>query len=161
MVSIIAKAPGMNQPFPVVKDNRKYCTPVKDQGDLGSCTANAGCSMYEFLNKRHKKHYETLSRIFLYKMTRALMGEEGIGDSGAYLRTTLQALATFGTCPEDWVPYDITKFDDELKASAFAYAQNYQATKYFRLDKVPGNKIDALQHIKTYIGSGISCCIWV
>ena len=149
--SIIAKAPGMNKPFPIIKDNRQFCSTINDQGNLGSCTANAGCSAYEFLNKRHKKKYEKLSRLFLYKMTRDFMGEEGIGDSGAYLRTTLQALATYGTCPEDSLPYIIEKFDEEPKAKHFAQAQNYQATKYLRLDKVSGNNVDKLQSIKTYI----------
>jgi C1A family cysteine protease len=151
--SIIAKAPGMNAPFPTIKDNRKFCSTINDQGDLGSCTANAYTSMYEFLNKRHKKKYEKLSRLFIYKLTRKLMGEEGIGDSGAYLRTTLQAGSLFGTCPESWLPYDITAFDEEPQASTYAYSQNYQATKYLRLDRGPGNNVDRLQIIKTFINA--------
>ena len=35
------------------------------------------------------------SRLFLYKVTRLLMGQEGIGDSGAYIRTTLGAIRLF------------------------------------------------------------------
>jgi len=148
--SIIAKAPGMGQAMPPMKDNRQFCTEVNDQGDLGSCTANAGCSMYEFLNKRHKKKYTKLSRRFLYKLTRKLMGEEGVGDSGAYIRTTLQALALFGVCPEDWFPYDISRFDDEPDTSSYIYSQSFQATKYFRLDKADTPE-DKLAYIKTFI----------
>lgn len=151
--SIIAKAPGMNAPFPPIKDNRRFCSTINDQGDLGSCTANAYTSMYEFLNKRHRKKYEKLSRLFVYKLTRKLMGEEGIGDSGAYLRTTLQAGSIFGACPEAWHDYDVAHFDKEPDASAYAYSQSFQATRYFRLDRGPGNAVDKLQLIKTFINA--------
>lgn len=149
--SIIAKAPGANlSAAPPKVDNRTFCSEINDQGELGSCTANAYCSMYEFLNKRHKKKHTKLSRLFIYKLTRKLMGEEGHGDSGAYIRTTLQAGSLFGTCPEDWYPYNIPEFDKEPDTAAYAYSQSFQATKYFRLDKTETPE-DKLQYIKRFI----------
>ena len=41
------------------------------------------------------------------------MGREGIGDSGAYIRTTLGAIRLFGIPQEDYWPYtdDPVEFD--------------------------------------------------
>ena len=38
--------------LPTKIDNRRYCSPVKDQGQLGSCTANMAANMYEYMSKR-------------------------------------------------------------------------------------------------------------
>ena len=59
--------------IPVKVDNRKYCSPVKDQGQLGSCTANMAANMYEYMCKRGKSSYVELSRLFIYKTTRWLL----------------------------------------------------------------------------------------
>ena len=40
--------------IPTKIDNRRYCSPVKDQGQLGSCTANMAANMYEYMSKRGK-----------------------------------------------------------------------------------------------------------
>ena len=53
-------------------DNRSYCSPVEDQGSLGSCTANMAASMYEYMSKRGHGNYVELSRLFIYKTTRWL-----------------------------------------------------------------------------------------
>ncbi len=114
-------------------DLRKDCTPIEDQGALGSCTAQAGAGLYEFLVKRaHHREFD-LSRLFLYKVTRNLLG--WTGDTGAYLRTTMGALALFGMPPEQYLPYVITNFDQEPTPFCYAYAQSFQALVYFRLDK--------------------------
>jgi C1A family cysteine protease len=93
------------------------------------------------------------SRLFLYKATRTLMHETG--DTGAFLRTTMGALALFGVPPEEFWPYDVTKFDDEPLTFCYAFAQNYQSLKYVRLD--PANKTakDVLAQIKTDLAAGI------
>ncbi len=46
--------------LPVKVDNRKYCSPVKDQGQLGSRTANMAANMYEYMSKRGKSSYVDL-----------------------------------------------------------------------------------------------------
>jgi C1A family cysteine protease len=122
-------------------DLRADFSPVEDQGHLGSCTANAGAGMIEYFQRRAYGKYVDLSRLFLYKTTRDLLGVHG--DTGAYLRSTMQALATFGAPPEVYWPYDTTKFDIEPSAFLYTFGQDYKAEIYYRLDP-PGTTGSAL-----------------
>ena len=120
-------------------DNRKWCSPVENQGNLGSCTAHAGTSLYEYMERKaygSAGKYIDGSRLFLYKTTRFLQGQEGIGDSGAYIRTTLGAIRMFGIPPEEYWPYTDKdpEFDLEPPTLVTAMAQNWQSVKQFRLD---------------------------
>jgi C1A family cysteine protease len=136
---------------PVV-DLRAYCTPVENQLNLGSCTANAGVGMYEYFENRSLHKYSNASRLFLYKVTRNLLG--WTGDTGAYLRTTMGALALFGTPPEKFWPYNVPDFDKEPTAFCYAYAQNFQALQYYRLDPPGATPLTVLTTIKNYLSAG-------
>jgi C1A family cysteine protease len=136
---------------PVV-DLRAYCSPIVDQGQLGSCTANAAAGLVEYFEKRAFGRYISASRLFIYKATRDLLGVTG--DTGAYLRSTMGALALFGAPPEQYLPYDISKFDDEPSAFCYAFAANYQALQYFRLDPSPLTGVEVLQNIKKFLDGG-------
>ncbi|MBI5328596.1 MAG: cysteine protease, partial [Deltaproteobacteria bacterium] len=92
------------------------------------------------------------SRLFLYKVTRNIL--HWTGDTGAFLRSTMGALVLFGVPPEEYWQYKITDFDKEPPAFCYAFAQNYQAIKYFRHDP-PGTSNDILlNRIKTYLAGG-------
>ena len=134
-------------------DLRPWFPPIEDQGSLGSCTANAGVATLEYFERRaHMKHIDA-SRLFLYKVTRDLLG--WTGDTGAFLRTTMGSLALFGAPPERYWPYDITKFDVEPSPFLYAFGQNYQALKYFRLDPPGTTPTDLLARIKTYLTGNV------
>ena len=47
-----AKAATPPKAIPVKADLRPWCSPIEDQGSLGSCTANAGVGMYEYFERR-------------------------------------------------------------------------------------------------------------
>ncbi len=139
--------------LPARTDLREWCSPVEDQGQLGSCTANAGAGVVEYFERRAFGTYIDASRLFLYKVTRSLMHAHG--DSGAFLRTTMGGLVLFGVPPEEHWPYDVAKFDAEPPAFCYAFAQNYQAISYYRLDP-PGVAKDALlERIKTNLSGGL------
>ena len=129
-------------------------TDIEDQRSLGSCTANAVVGLVEYLIKSTGNKALDLSRIFLYKTTRNLMGDQGIGDSGAYIRDTIKALRLFGVPPEKWWPYDIVDFDDEPDAFIYAYAQNFQAIDYLRLDQFGASNEETLNAIKQSLADG-------
>ena len=135
-------------------DLREWCSPVEDQGQIGSCTANAGVGVIEYYERKSFKRHLDASRLFLYKVTRNLMKMKG--DTGAYLRTTMGAMVLFGVPPETYWPYsdDEDKFDKEPPAFCYAFAQNYQALKYFRHDPLGLKAEEVLKKVKTYLASG-------
>lgn len=139
--------------LPATKDLRQWCSPIEDQGSLGSCTAHAGVGMLEFYEKKAFNNYIDASRLFLYKVTRNLL--QMTGDTGAFLRTTMGALVLFGAPPEQYYPYVISDFDNEPPAFCYAFGQNFQAITYYRLDP-PGTSPDALlTRIKTNLAAGL------
>ncbi len=139
--------------LPAFVDLRPWCSPVEDQGQLGSCTANAGVGVVEYFERRAFGKFIDASRLFLYKTTRSLM--HATGDTGAYLRTTMGALALFGVPPEEYWPYNIANFDCDPGAFSYSFAQNYQAIQYLRLDP-PGTARGALLNsIKSYLSAGL------
>ncbi len=139
--------------LPASMDLREWCSPVEDQGQLGSCTANAGVGMVEYYERRAFGKHIDASRLFLYKTTRKIMKEEG--DTGAFLRTTMGSLVLFGVPPEEYYPYNIKKFDEEPPAFCYAFAQNYQALEYVRLDPPNTTPDDLLARIKTNLAAGL------
>ncbi len=134
-------------------DLRQWCSPIEDQGNLGSCTANAGAGLLEYFQRRaYGKHLDA-SRLFLYKVTRNLLG--WTGDQGAYLRTTMKAMALFGLPPENYWPYEVAQFDVEPPAFCYAFAQSYQALKYYRLDPAGQAPAKTLGVLKENLAGGL------
>jgi C1A family cysteine protease len=156
----------LNEPekvnLPTSHDLRHWCSPIENQFSLGSCTAQAGAGLIEYYQRKAFGNHIDASRLFLYKTTRNLLG--WTGDTGAYLRTTMGAMALFGVPPEKYWPYSDRKqpgpngepsFDEEPPAFCYAFAQNYQGIKYFRLDP-PGTALATiLQRFKTYLAAGL------
>ena len=132
-----------------------WCSPIEDQGSLGSCTANAGVSFIQFYERRAFGEHLDASRLFLYKVTRKLL--HWTGDTGAWLRTTMKAMVLFGIPPEEYYPYDISKFDDEPTAFCYAFAQSYQSVKYYRLDKATVSPDQLLARVKNFLAAGFPC----
>ena len=138
--------------LPASVDLREWFSPVEDQGELGSCTANAACGIVEYYQRRAHGRFLDMSRLFLYKVTREFLGLTG--DTGAYLRSAMGALALFGTPPERYWPYDVAKFEDEPPAFAFAFGDDFKALTYYRLDP-PGTPADqVLAQIKAHLAAG-------
>jgi C1A family cysteine protease len=138
---------------PSATDLRPWCSPVEDQGELGSCTANAGVGVLEYFARRAFGRHIDASRLFLYKVTRNLM--RATGDTGAYLRTTMGAMALFGVPPEEHWPYRPSDYDREPSAFCYAFASCYQALRYFRLDPPSARKELLLARIKAHLAAGI------
>ena len=134
-------------------DLRQWCAPIEDQGNLGSCTANAGVGRVEYSERRTFTHHVDASRLFLYKTTRNLM--RLTGDTGADMRTTMKALVLFGAPPEEFWPYKIQAFDTEPSAFCYAFGQNYQALQYYRLDPPGTTESAVLAAVKSSLNAGL------
>jgi C1A family cysteine protease len=59
--------------LPPKVDLREWFSPVKNQGNLSSCSAHAGMAIVEYFENRAFDKYIDGSRLFLYKTTRNLM----------------------------------------------------------------------------------------
>jgi C1A family cysteine protease len=134
-------------------DLRQWCSPIEDQGQLGSCTAHAGVGLYEYFERRAFGKYIDGSRLFLYKVSRNLLKWEA--DDGAYLRTTMGAMAMFGIVPEKYWPYQEHKFNEEPSAFLYSYAKNFKALLYYRLDVQGVTKDHLLEKIKQHLRMGL------
>lgn len=139
--------------LPVTVDLRAWCSPIENQLNLGSCTANAGVGMLEYYQRRAYGKDIDASRLFLYKATRDLL--KWTGDTGAFLRSTMEAMVLFGVPPEEYWPYVVANFDIEPSAFLYSFGQNYQALKYYRLDPPGTAKPALLTAIKTNLASGL------
>jgi C1A family cysteine protease len=138
-------------------DLRQWCSPIENQGQLGSCSANATVGAVEYCERRAFGTHIDGSRLFVYKTTRNLMGVTG--DTGAWLRNAIGALTLCGVAPERYWPYtDHTPdFDKEPPAFVYSVADNYEAIRYFCHDPLGGSVAPAavLQSVKTYLTAGV------
>jgi C1A family cysteine protease len=75
--------------------------PVYDQGELGSCTANAIAAILEHQEMRESEGAITPSRLFIYYGERAIEGTIK-EDSGAQIRDGIKVVAGEGAPPEKW-----------------------------------------------------------
>ncbi len=128
--------------LPRAIDLRPQCPPVYDQGNLGSCTANAIGAALEFDQLRQGKRAFTPSRLFIYYNERVM--ENTVGeDAGAMIRDGVKSVARLGAPPEspDW-PYVLARFRTKPPAKAYRQALRYQALLYRRvarqLDQLKG-----------------------
>jgi C1A family cysteine protease len=134
-------------------DLREWCSPIEDQDRLNSCTAHAGVGLVEYFEKRAFGGHIDASRLFLYKVTRNLLNWQG--DTGAFLRTTMEAMVLFGVPPEEYCQYNSADSDKEPDAFLYAFAQSYRTISYYRLDP-PETPMDVLlTRIKTYLAVGL------
>lgn len=118
--------------LPAKVDLRSKMPPVYDQGDLGSCTANAvgGACHYAELNEaKPTVAVVEPSRLFIYFNTRVLE-HTWETDSGAEIRDVMKAINRWGYAPEALWPYDITKFNVPPVIPAYAKAWWYKTTNY-------------------------------
>jgi len=139
--------------LPASVDLRQWCSPIENQGNLGSCTANAGVGLLEYYERRAFGKHLDGSRLFLYKATRNLLG--WTGDQGAYLRATMKAMVLFGVPPEVHWAYKVTKFDEEPPAFCYSFAQNYKALKYYRLDPPGTPQSKLLTEVRKSLAGGM------
>jgi C1A family cysteine protease len=133
-------------------DLRASFTPIFDQGQLGSCTAQAAAGLLQYFEKHTRGTWVDASRLFIYKAERDLLG--WTGDTGAFLRTAMEELVLLGAPPEQYWPYNIANFDVEPSAFLYAIGANYEAVKYFRLSPPTATTAQTLLNIKTYLAAG-------
>ncbi|MEI7435611.1 MAG: C1 family peptidase [bacterium] len=133
-------------------DLRAGCPPVEDQGELGSCTAQALAGALEFLELAAIRAaplqpvFHDLSRLFIYYNERVAMGTVK-EDSGAMLRDGIKTMAKLGACKEDLWPYEIARFASKPTARCYTEAVGHTVKAYQRLN--------SLQEMKSCLAQGL------
>ncbi|MDE1763841.1 MAG: C1 family peptidase [Thaumarchaeota archaeon] len=144
---LYAAPPAVLATLPPSIDLRAQCPPVYDQGQLGSCTANAIAGAMEFDEMKQKfPNIFVPSRLFIYYNERSIEGTVN-SDSGAQIRDGIKSVVSWGDCPETLWPYDITKFVQKPPQSCYDQAKKYKAINYQRL-------VQDLNQFKSCLASG-------
>jgi C1A family cysteine protease len=133
--------------LPAKVDLRDKCPPVYDQGQLGSCTANAIGAALQFDQKKQGEKDFVPSRLFIYYNERAIEGTVD-SDSGAQIRDGVKSVVKQGACKEDptW-PYDIDHYAKKPSKAAYDEGEEHQALRYLRITQ-------ALSQFKGCLASG-------
>jgi C1A family cysteine protease len=123
--------------LPAHVDLRPHCPhEVYDQGQLGSCTANAIAGAIEFdLLKQKAPAVFTPSRLFIYYNERAM--EHTVNtDSGAQIRDGVKSVNKLGAPPESVWPYSDQNpgpFTEKPAAGIYTEAAKHKITAYQRV----------------------------
>jgi len=121
--------------LPPSTDLRHLCSPVENQGDLGSCTGNALAGAVEFLERKDGFRLVNVSRLFIYYNERVI--EHSVReDAGAMIRDGIKTLVKQGVCSEKNWPYVISKFTVRPSPACYKEAADHQVTAYARLQAV-------------------------
>lgn len=139
--------------LPPSVDLRKWCPPIVDQEHVNACTANAAAGLIGFFENKAFGTSLAASRLFIYKVTRNYLGT--LADNGAYLRTTMQTLATFGAPPEKYWPYWTALVDVEPPTFDYVLARNYRTTAYYRYDPAGIPRDELLYRIKSHLNANL------
>lgn len=105
---------------------------VFDQGQIGSCTGNAG-AMVGLHQSRLQSREILPSRLMLYFGARELEGSTG-SDDGAYIRDIFKAWSKLGVCPETVWPYDESRVLDMPSGEAYEKGKKTLAEAYVALN---------------------------
>jgi C1A family cysteine protease len=134
--------------LPSKVDLRRRCPKVYNQGQIGSCTANAIAAAIEFDRKKQKLSDFIPSRLFIYYNERSMEHSVPL-DNGAQIRDGIKSVAKQGACPETEWPYDDTPADSNTNLwppgakpaqkpprSCYSDAKKFRTVSYQRVDRM-------------------------
>ncbi len=141
--------------YPPKVDLRPLCSPVVDQGDLGSCTGNAGAGAIEFLELQEMRDnvppgtqapqeyvankFSPVSRMFIYQNELILDGDFG-QDNGANMRDICMVALKTGVPRESSWAYDMSLFTTKPNAAVYAEAAKHKVKAFYQLNNMTDMK---------------------
>jgi C1A family cysteine protease len=132
---LFAAPPPILSALPSQVDQRKGCPPAYDQGQLGSCTANAIGGAIEFDQMKEKlPDVYTPSRLFIYYNERALEGTVN-SDGGAQIRDGIKTVASNGACHETLWPYNTAEYANRPPSQAYEDGAKHTTVSYQRVNR--------------------------
>jgi C1A family cysteine protease len=119
-------------PLPAKVSLREKMPPVFDQGQLGSCTANAIAGALEYEEARQGLKTHRLSRLFIYWNERNIEGTTD-SDAGAAIRDGIKSVGKLGAPVETLWPYNPDHFTWKPSKASYAEAIKHEALTYARV----------------------------
>jgi hypothetical protein len=126
-------------------DLRDHCSPVEDQGRVGSCVANAVVGAMEHQQRRTGQVAVDLSRMFVYFNARRMRGTEQ-QDCGTTIAAGMAAFLAFGAPPESRWPYDPSTVSTVPGADVFQQALPNVPAEYAR--------VNGMEHVQGALARG-------
>ncbi|GHO90705.1 peptidase C1 [Reticulibacter mediterranei] len=122
-------------------DMRNWCSPVRDQGQQGSCTGFAITALREFLEIKSgiPNPWILLSPAFEYYQERQLEGTTSNCQAGAMIRDGLKVLKNLGVCSDEDAPYS-DKTCSEPSEQADIDATQFKIRTFHRIATLGGLK---------------------
>jgi len=120
-------------PLPSRVSLRRHCPKVYNQGQIGSCTANAIAAAIEFDRMKQKLADFIPSRLFIYYNERRIEHSVPL-DNGAQIRDGIKSVGKEGVCPENVWPSGATPAQKPPK-SCYTDAKKFRAVSYQRVDR--------------------------
>jgi hypothetical protein len=140
-------------------DLSKWCSPVGDQGNVGSCTAFATSGLMEyFYNKNAPSQSPLFSEKFIYYATRVnVEGWPANEDSGCYLRDSLKCVNKYGASLECEFPYLLpgqvnSNYCQSPPPSVYKSALSYKVSQYISVPSL--NTQQGVDNLKAMLSNG-------
>lgn len=118
-------------------DLRADCSPIEDQGRIGSCVANAACGALEFQHKKLGQPQVPMSRMFVYFNARRMRNTVD-RDSGLIISEGMASLLAYGAPDEARWPYVAENFAAEPAPELYGEAMKNQPAEYARVERGDG-----------------------
>jgi C1A family cysteine protease len=141
-------------PRPRRVDWRTYCPGIYDQQELDASAANACAGLLRYCERRGTGKFIEPSRLFIHQAARQLM--QATGKCGPGLRMTWKAVLRFGAPPEPSWPYSPSQAGREPEAFAYAFAREFAAISYVRLDGRGESGASVLETVKSFLAAGFA-----
>lgn len=109
---------------------------IYDQEDLGSCTANALCAAYHYMDDSWAG-----SRLYLYYNERK-HDNDIPDDAGSTITESVKAAEQYGLCNETTWPYDISKFTICPTKQCYTEGEEHKVCKAHKLQQ----DLNSLKH---------------
>ena len=140
--------------LPAASSLRGLGSPIRDQGQIGSCTGNSSTEAMGYLYLKAGLPDPIFSRLFAYYFGRVLDGDAATDDSGCQIRNIIKALAAYGVPPESVWPYT-AGFSSKPLPSAMFEAVRHKVLFYYRVPNLFTLKASIAQGFPVVFGVSV------
>lgn len=120
-------------------------TMISNQGNLGTCAANAGADMWEILyGLENPVNSLQLSRLFLYWNARLYTQDTG-KDEGTYIHNVMDSLTKTGVCLEQTWPYDVSKVFAQPNQIAYKQGDDNTFNNYYQITSYDNERLTDIE----------------